>query len=85
MDRTLDKKIFGIILEILTEFNPDGRDIAPGTKLNEDLNLDSVTAMDLVMEIEDRFEIDIPMNMVGEVETVSDLVAVVEDRMAGGK
>ncbi len=33
------------------------------------------------MEIEDRFEIDIPVNMVSEVETAQDLVQIVTARM----
>ena len=34
-----------------------------------DLNVDSVAAMDLIMEIEDRFEIDIPINLVSDMTT----------------
>ena len=41
------------------------------------LNIDSVAAMDLIMEIEDHFEIDIPMNQVSELQTVGDLVGLV--------
>ena len=38
-------------------------------------------AMDLIMEIEDSFEIDIPINLVSDIETVDDLVSVVRQRM----
>ena len=37
--------------------------------------------MDLIMEIEDSFEIDIPINLVSDIETVDDLVSVVRQRM----
>lgn len=30
--------------------------------------------MDLIMEIEDKFDIDIPMNQVGELKTIGDLI-----------
>ena len=46
-----------------------------------DLNVDSVAAMDLIMEIEDRFEIDIPINLVSDMTTVADLVALVDRQL----
>ena len=51
---------------------------SPSTDLAADLNVDSVAAMDLIMEIEDRFEIDIPINLVSDMTTVADLVALVD-------
>ena len=33
------------------------------------------------MEIEDRFEIDIQINLVSDIETVVDIVSVVSQRM----
>ena len=55
--------------------------IEPGTDLAADLNVDSVAAMDLIMEIEDKFEIDIPINLVSDMTTVADLVAVVDRQL----
>jgi acyl carrier protein len=37
--------------------------------------------MDVIMEIEDRFEIDIPINLVSDMTTVADLVALVERQL----
>ncbi len=64
----------------MERYNADGIEITPSTKLMSDLNIDSVAAMDLIMEIEDRFEIDIPVNMVSDVETTQDLVQIVVAR-----
>ena len=33
--------------------------------------------MDLIMELEDKFDIDIPINLVTDLRTVQDLVATV--------
>jgi acyl carrier protein len=62
----------------LERYNTGHYAIGPTTDLAADLNVDSVAAMDLIMEIEDRFEIDIPINLVSDMTTVADLVAVVE-------
>jgi acyl carrier protein len=39
--------------------------------------------MDFVMEVEDHFNIEIPLNVLGETRTMSDLVKVVESRVKG--
>jgi acyl carrier protein len=69
------------VLALLEPYNKKGIALNDGTKLNADLEIDSVAAMDLIMEIEDSFEIDIPINLVSDIETVGDLVSVVSQRM----
>jgi len=69
------------VLALLEPYNKKGIALNGGTKLNADLEIDSVSAMDLIMEIEDSFEIDIPINLVSDIETVGDLVSVVSQRM----
>ncbi|MEZ5824332.1 MAG: acyl carrier protein [Geminicoccaceae bacterium] len=66
------------VLELLDRYNPEGRPVQDDTELAAGLNIDSVAAMDLIMEIEDHFEIDIPMNQVSELQTVGDLVDLVQ-------
>lgn len=41
------------------------------------LGLDSVKVLDLIMEVEDEFDISIPMNMLTEVHTVRDLAEAI--------
>lgn len=74
----------GDILTLLEPFNKKGIKITGDTKLNSDLEIDSVSAMDLIMEIEDRFEIDIPINLVSDIETVNDLAVIVRQRREQG-
>jgi hypothetical protein len=45
--------------------------------------LDSVAAMDLIMEIEDKFGIDIPMNLVADLRNVQDLLDVIRQQTKG--
>ena len=69
------------VVALLERHNTACKTIEPATELATDLNIDSVAAMDLIMEIEDRFEIDIPINLVSEITTVADLVALVERQL----
>ncbi len=70
--------MFPEILPLLGRYNAAGKAIRPETDLAADLNIDSVAAMDLIMELEERFDIDIPINLVSDMATVADLAAVVE-------
>lgn len=46
----------------------------------EELNLDSLDTVDLVMNLEDEFEITIEMD--GEIKTIGALIAVIEGAQA---
>ena len=53
---------------------PDRRDADHGeTVISKDLTIDSLAVMDMVMELEDRFDVSIPMNVVAEIHTVDEL------------
>lgn len=73
------------LCELLQPFNTAGVALQPTTDISSDLNIDSVSVMDFVMEVEDRFDIDIPLNVLSETRTLNDLVAVVEARAGKGK
>jgi acyl carrier protein len=71
------------ICTILEKHVPSPAKLAPSTELSGDLNIDSVAAMDLIMEIEDKFGIDIPMNLVSDLRNLQDLVDVVRQQIEG--
>lgn len=56
-----------------------------GDALIRELGLDSVAVMDLVMAVEDQYEVIFPLERLAEIETVNDLARVVrgllEERM----
>ena len=72
------------IIKLLQPFNPKGVEITLDTDLSADLLMDSVAAMNLVMEIEDRFEIDIPISLLPDVNSLQDLVDVVLAQLSKG-
>ena len=76
--------VFREIRALLEAHNPNRIEISEETDLSADLNIDSVAAMDLLMNIEDKFEIDIPLNLVGELRSVRDLADVVRAQLKDG-
>lgn len=75
--------LFRDVCAILQRYAPDDVELTPTTELSGDLNIDSVAAMDLIMEIEDKFGIDIPINLVSDLRNLEDLVAVVRQQIEG--
>ena len=65
------------ILTLIEPFNKKGVDIEPGTRFAQDLEWDSLTAMDFVASVEDEFDILISMNRAAEIETVGQMVDAV--------
>ncbi len=74
-------RLFEQLLPLLEKYDREGVGIDPETDLAADLNIDSVAAMDLIMEIEDRFDVDIPVNLLADVRTVSDLLQLVQTQL----
>ncbi len=73
------EKIKHILCE---EFEIDEQDISLDASIYEDLGLDSETDIyDLVMSVEDTFEIELPDEDLEEIETVGDLVKFIESKI----
>ena len=53
--------------------------------LTSDVGLDSVQVMDLVMEIEDRLDISIPVEVLAEARTLNELARQIEPLCKDGK
>jgi acyl carrier protein len=66
------------VLELLSKKIDAGRRIDLDSSVVEDTGLDSVSVMDFVMELEDEFDITIPLDQIAEVRTVGDLAIAVE-------
>lgn len=75
---------FTTLCQLLEPFNTAKIALAPETDISADLNIDSVSVMDFVMEVEDHFNIDIPLNVLSETRSIADLVKVVDGRLAKG-
>ena len=73
--------VFSEVKGLVARFAPPGAVIERSTELATDLNIDSVAAMDLVMEIEDKYDIDVPINQIADMKTLGDLVQLVRDQI----
>ena len=78
---TTRDEIYATLCRLLQPFNSNGVELSPDTEISADLSIDSVSVMDFVMEVEDHYEIDIPLNVLSETRTMDDLVNVVETRL----
>ena len=74
----VDQEILEKIIEILKPMVPDGTEILPGTDLGSDLAIDSLKSMEILAQLEDTFDISIPINVLSEVRTVEDLAIQIE-------
>ena len=66
------------ITQVLSARVQPGVQLSAKTQIARDLGLDSVAVMDFVMDIEDHFDISIPLDRIAEVETIEDLSRAVE-------
>jgi len=66
-----------VMAEIRRHLRPfqvdDNQLITGATVISKDLSIDSLAVMDMVMDLEDQFDVSIPMNVVAEIQTVDEL------------
>jgi acyl carrier protein len=73
--------IFEKVAAILAEqLDVEEDTITMNTNLVDDLGADSLDVVDLVMTLEDEFDMEIPDEDIENVRTVGDIVKYLEDR-----
>ncbi|MBE6031600.1 MAG: acyl carrier protein [Firmicutes bacterium] len=74
--------VFDKLKEIITEqLGVDESIININTHLMKDLEADSLDAVEIIMAIEDEFDIEIPDEDAEKFQTIGDIVRYVEDKM----
>ncbi|MDD2295476.1 MAG: acyl carrier protein [Eubacteriales bacterium] len=72
--------MFDKIRDIIAEqLGVDKEDITMATNLMKDLEADSLDAVEIIMAIEDEFELEIPDEQAEQFQLVSNLVKYVEE------
>ena len=66
------------IVEVLAGRVPAGVHVTAETQIVQGLGLDSVGILDFIMDLEDRFDISIPLDRVAEVQTIAELGRAIE-------
>jgi acyl carrier protein len=69
-----DDLVFRKICSLLEPLNAKGLKLTRETDLIADLEIDSVSVLDIVMDIEDNYDISIPVNTISETRTIGELV-----------
>jgi len=69
--------IFDRIVVLIEPLNKKAIPIVEGTTFADDLEMDSLTVMDLVANIEDEWDIVLPLNLLPELETVGQVADAV--------
>ena len=75
----MNEKIKGIVAEILdlevSEINEDSKNI-------DDLGADSIAVMEIVMELEEEYDVEVPTEDILTLLTVADIIAYVEAKQS---
>lgn len=66
------------IYELIAPLNKKGIELTPDVTFASHLELDSLTVMDLVADIEDEFDIVLPLNLLPDLETIQQVADAVE-------
>ena len=73
--------VFEKVKALLSEqFDVEEDSITLESSITEDLGADSLDVVDLLMSIEDEFEVEVPDSEVENIKTVGDLVKYIEDK-----
>lgn len=66
------------ILQMLSGRLPAGIQVSAETRIVQGLGLDSVAILDFIMDLEERFDVSIPLDRIAEVQTIGELSRAVE-------
>lgn len=73
--------IFDKVREIIAnELSIDADEITMDSRLVDDLNADSLDVVELIMDFEDEFNMEIPDEELPKVRTVGDIVRYIEEK-----
>jgi acyl carrier protein len=79
---TKQEEIFEAVKAHLQGRGLEENQITPEATLLGDLDLDSLDTMELTLQMEERFGIEIPDEDLEDLETVQDAVELIEQRMS---
>jgi acyl carrier protein len=78
----VEEKVKQIIVE---QLQVDEAEVTPGASFQEDLGADSLDVVELVMQFEEAFDLEIPDEDAEKIKTVKDAVEYIEKNAKGSK
>ena len=82
MAKSVEEKVKEIIVE---QLGVDEEDVNPNAKFIEDLGADSLDTVELVMALEEHFDIQIPDEDAEKIKTVKDAIDYIEKNQKAAK
>lgn len=79
-----DDEVYDKICELLKPYNPKNHPIKRSSGIMSDLEVDSTAVFDVIMGLEDHYDISIPMEMVSDIKTVGELGNAIKELTAEG-
>ena len=74
--------VFEKIKELLAEqLDANAEEMTMETRIDEDLGADSLDVVELLMSIEDEFEVEIPDEEIENLKTIGDVVEYIQSNM----
>ena len=75
--------ILAIVIELIKPLAAPGRSIQADTDLISDLEFDSLKVMNLIEQVEDRFDVSVPLNILPDIRTVRDFSVQLQAILGG--
>ena len=66
---------------LANQFDVEEDTITPETNIQEDLGADSLDVVDMLMSLEEEFDVEIPDEKIETMRTVSDVVTYIEENL----
>jgi len=79
-----ESELFEQIVAILKPLAKNDMEITADTVLMDDLSLDSLEIMEVLLEIEDTYDISVPINILPDIRTVNDVVLQIKKILQEG-
>ncbi len=76
MDRY--QEIVQVLYTYLARFRRNNVSLDEHTNLVADLGMESINVMELLQEIEDHFDLSVPLNVMADIRTVQDLARLIQ-------
>ncbi|MDI6715920.1 MAG: acyl carrier protein [Actinomycetota bacterium] len=77
-----DKQLFTKVRDIIAEqLGVDESEISPTTSFVEDLGADSLDLVELIMAMEEEFDIEIPDEDAESISTVEDVLEYIDSKL----
>jgi 1-acyl-sn-glycerol-3-phosphate acyltransferase len=84
--RSHERDLIAVVVALVRELHPQRSrfiDVQPTSRIERDLGIDSLGRTELILRIERAFHVRLPARIIGEAETVADLIGALEQSGPG--